>query len=379
MTEIAKYRVLKAPPSIPDAKYYEYEDFAFSYGGIKEFPSQGAKGMERFLPLLPVREIPAVLSRGVGDTPVTKVDNFGRQLGLSNLWVKHEELNPTGSAKDRGSAVVIASALESDIRKVIIISSGNGALSTAAFAQKAGIECVAYIPEKTSAEKQNLIRLFEASLVPVPGFYEDVYRSVVDSKPDGWNVTAGQTGIRTEADKTIAYELWEQLGVPDVVVTPSGNGTNLAGIWKGFKDLQSLGLTRRLPQMVSVQVEGAAPFSKALAKGTDFEILGDIEDSIAEGIVAQESYSSPKAMRALRESKGYVVEVTDQEITQAMGNIIRTESIIPEPTSAAVYAALPKLRITNPDSLVVAINTGTGMKSLEEIVHMLNIGSKANA
>lgn len=101
--------------------------------------------------------------------------------------------------------------------------------------------------------------------------------------------------------------------------------------------------------------------------------MGDIEDSIAEGIVAQESYSSPKAVRALQESNGYVIEVTDQEIIDALHTVIKTESIIPEPTSAAVYAALPKLQGVNPQNLVVAINTGSGMKLLPEIMQLLRI------
>lgn len=372
MSERLKYSLAGEIPTTGDARYYEYQELRYNYESIGDFPVPGIKGIERFLPLLPVSEIPSSLARGVGNTPVTRLQNIGVLVGLQNLWVKHEELNPTGCSKDRESMLVIAVALENSVRKVFIVSSGNGALSTAAYAQKAGIECICYVPEKTSPEKINLIQLFGASLVAMPGFYEDVYRSVVDAKPEGWNVTTGQNPFRAEGNKTIAYELWEQLGVPDVMLTPSGNGGCLAGIWKGFTELRKLGKIDRLPQMVSVQVKDAAPLNVALMQAKDFVVLGDIEDSVAEGIVAKESYSSPKAIRALQESGGYVVEVTDQEIINALRTIIRAELIVPEPTSAAVYAALPKLQRVNPQSLVVAINTGSGMKLLSEITDLLN-------
>lgn len=374
MTERLRYFLTGNPPPADSARYYEYQEFIYDYETISvaKFPLAGIPGIERFLPLLPVSQIPSFFARGVGNTPISQLGNIGKVLGLENLWVKHEEVNPTGCSKDRESVLVISAALENGVRKVVIASSGNAALSTAAYAQKAGIECICYVPEKTSEEKKNLIRLSGARLIAIPGFYEDVYRYVVDTKPEGWNVTAGQNPIRTEGNKTIAYELWEQLGVPEIILTPSGNGTCLVGIWKGFTELRRLGKINRLPQMVSVQIKGAAPLKTALAQAKDFVVLGDIEDSIAEGIVAQESYCSPKAIRALQESGGYVIEVTDQEIVDALGNIIRTELIVPEPTSAAVYAALPKLKTANPQSLVVTINTGSGMKCLPEIMQLLS-------
>lgn len=372
MSERLKYSLVGEIPLISDARYYEYAEFDYDYQAVGNFPVAGIKGIERFLPLLPISEIPSFLTRGVGNTPVSRLQNIGAAVGLEKLWVKHEELNPTGCSKDRESMLVIATALKNNIRKVVIVSSGNGALSTAAYAQKAGIECICYIPEKTSPEKQKLMKLFGASLVTIPGFYEDVYRHVVDTKPEGWNVTTGQNPIRIEGDKTIAYELWEQLGIPDVILTPSGNGGCLAGIWKGFTELKKIGKIDRLPQMVSVQVKGASPLKVALMQAKDFVVLGDIDDSIAEGIVAQESYASPKAVKALRESNGYVIEVTDKEIIHALGAVIQAESIIPEPTSAAVYAALPKLQGVNSQSLVVAINTGSGMKLLSKITQLLS-------
>jgi threonine synthase len=355
------------------ANYYEFDSPAYSYGEITTFPNVeiGQKGLDKWLPLLPIKEFSVHLNGGEGNTPLEQCPVLGNQVGLSHLFVKHEECNPTGCFKDRESAVVISKAMELGKKKVNVCSSGNAAVSTAAYAQKAGIDCTCFIPEKTSEGKKQLIALYGATIVEIPGFYEDVYRHLVDTHPDGWNVTSGQNMYRTEGNKTIAYELWEQLhGVPDVVVVPCGNGGCLAGIWKGFTELQQLGKIQTLPQMVAVQVKGAAPLAASVEQGKTFTVLGAIDDSIAEGIVAQESYCSPKAVSALQSSGGYVVEVTDDEIKAALKLVIQTQSLVPEPTSAAVYAALPKLSCDK-DATVVAINTGSGMKVLTEILDLI--------
>lgn len=354
--------------------YYEFH--GPQYGSPKEtgqFPLIGSHlvGIEKWLPLLPVKELPVHLNGGEGNTPLESFDAYGAQVGLSHLFVKHEECNPTGCFKDRESAVVIAKALELGKKKVVVCSSGNAAVSTAAYAQKAGIACDCYIPEKTSEGKKQLIELFGAKIIEIPGFYEDVYHHLVDTNPEGWNVTSGQNPYRTEGDKTIAYELWQEMGVPDVIVVPCGNGGNLSGIWKGFVELQKLGKIQTLPQMVAVQVKGAAPLAEALKQQKPYVVLGDIEDSVAEGIVAQESYCSPVAIDALKQSGGYVVEVTDGEIIQALKDVILLHSFVTEPTSAAAFAALSKLTCPK-DAHVVAINTGSGMKLLPEILHLVH-------
>jgi threonine synthase len=354
------------------AKYYEFQKFDYLYEQITTFPVSGV-GLERFLPLLPVEGLHVSLGQ-TGDTPITHATKFGETVGLANLYIKQEEFNPTGCFKDRESIVVVSAAMEKGIDDIYVISSGNAALSTAAYAQKAGIRCTCYVPEKTSEEKKSLIQLFGAKLETIPGFYEDVYRTVVDRNPKGWNVTSGQNPYRLEGGKTIAFELFEQLGkVPDTIVIPSGNGGCLAATWNGFVELKKLGLIDTLPKMVSVQITKADPIAVAFEQHVPFVVLGDIENSIAEGIIAQESYCSPKAVEALTESQGYTVSVTDSEIVEALRTIIHTESIVPEPTSAAVYAALPKLHAAQ-DELVVAVNTGSGMKLLGEITQILGEG-----
>lgn len=371
-TNMEKQKTIIKTSEASGAKYYDFKKIEYDMSKVKSFPVPGKFGLERYLPLLPVESMAATLPQGEGSTDLAHLKSLGAHFGMSNLYAKMEDQNPTGCFKDRESAVVMSAAIEKGIKKVNIVSSGNAALSTAAYAQKAGIECVCYVPEKTSHEKIILMELYGATVVKIPGFYEDVYRHVADMNPEGWNVTSGQCEYRTEGDKTIAYEVWEQLGgVPDVFIVPSGNGSSLHGIWKGFKELEGLGLISTLPQMISVQIEGASPIKTALAQNKDFVVLGDIEDSIAEGIVVQESYCSPGAVAALKESGGYVIEVNDQEIVTALKSVIKLESLVPEPTTAAVYAALPKLDLPK-SAKVVCLNTGSGMKFLSEISSLVN-------
>lgn len=351
-------------------QYYEFTEFVYDYDNIGQFPLLNRNGIDRFLPLLPVEDIHPTLG-GLGVTPLERVNNISAEVDLPNLWVKREDLNPTGCFKDRESAIVISAAVEKGFRSVHVISSGNAALSTAKYAGEVGIDCTCYIPEKTSQGKKDLITKYGAKLVLIDGFYEDVYRTVVDMNPPSWDVTSGQNPYRIEGGKTMAYEIFEQLrGVPDVIVIPSGNGGCLAATWKGFVELKKIGKTIRLPQMVCVQIKGAAPIKSALERRRPYVVLGDIDDSIAEGIVAQESYNSPQAVQALRDSGGYVIEVDDREVIQALREVIEKESIIPEPTAAATFAALHKLD-TFKDALVVAVNTGSGKKMLGEIQELI--------
>lgn len=314
------------------------------------------------------------ITMGEGKTPITKASaELSRWSGCSNLWIKHEERNPTGCFKDRESAVVISKALELGYKRVVVVSSGNAALSTTAYAQKAGIVCEVYIPEKTTNAKKQLIKMFGGNIHEIPGFYEDVYTYVVNHPiKDAWNVTSGQNPWRVEGNKSIASEILEQIGhAPDLVVVPAGNGGCLAGIWKGFENLLNNGKIVKIPKIVAVQVEGADPLQRAIEQRKQWVNLGDVEDSIAEGIVAAESYCSPKAVEAIIKSCGFVVSVDDKEIVEALGILVSKESLITEPTSAAAFAGLKKLEI-NKKSEIVVINTGSGMKMIDEILSLIN-------
>lgn len=321
----------------------------------------------------PKNNFQARVTLGEGNTALLPAGTYLKQWsGFKQLWIKHEEWNPTGCFKDRESAVVVSKALELGYKTVVVASSGNAALSTAAYAQVAGLVCEVFIPRKTAKAKKQLIRLFGAKLHEIPGFYEDVYRYLVDHPvKNAWNVTSGQNWWRVEGNKKIATEIYEQLGcVPDLVVVPVGNGGCLAGIWKGFEELKQAFKIDKTPRMIAVQVEGAAPLKTAVELGKDWVNLEQIEDSVAEGIVAAESYCSPKAVKAIIQSGGEVVTVTDQEIVAALGLLVKKECLVTEPTSAAAFAGLKKIK-PRQGLKVVVVNTGSGMKMLGEIMKLI--------
>jgi threonine synthase len=267
---------------------------------------------------------------------------------------------------------VINKALEEGQKKLLIVSSGNAASSAAIYAAKAGLDCLCVILKKTHQIKKETLKIAGGKVKEFSGSYEDAYHFFSDHPLKGyWNITSGKNPLRIEGNKIIAFELFEELGVPDKIVVPVGNGSLLYGIWKGFDELKKLKMIKKMPQMIGVQVKGAAPLKKALETGKDYVILKNIKDSIAEGIVAEESYCSPKAIKAVKESKGDVIVVTDKEIKQALADIITTESLQPEPTSAAVYAALPKIKI-KPKEKVVCIQTGAGQRNLSNLLKILH-------
>ncbi|MDP3957507.1 MAG: pyridoxal-phosphate dependent enzyme [bacterium] len=348
--------------------YYDYVDVLYDYKSIKKLPYQKRKSLlNRLLPT-----IKGLMSLGEGNTPLVRIKNFSSECKDNFVYVKNEGQNPTGSFKDRESALIISKAKELGYKKVVIVSSGNAALSSAVYANKAGMQCECFIPHHTSKTKKQILQLYSSNFHTMHGDYESIYRKIADSPvPDAWNITTGQNFYREEGSKKISYEIWEAIGVPDIMIIPIGNGSLFAATYKGFIELKKVGLTNKIPLFVGVQVKDASPIAEAMRKKIDHAILERIPDSVAEGIIARESYSSPKVVKALRENGGKVVEVTDQEIVSALKDIIRIESFTPEPTSAVVYAALKKLGLKTGGNKIVCIQTSNGMKNLEEILEVV--------
>lgn len=332
------------------------------------FGTIAGAGISRFAGALPVKKIARTL--GEGDTPLTPSQKF------EGIYIKNEALNPTGSFKDRESAVALALAEEKGWNDLSIVSSGNAALSAALYARIYGYRMTCYVPTVTSRHKLGMIELFGARTHMIGDTYEETYHYALDNLPKGSvNITSGVFPQRVEGFKTIAYEIWQQLGeVPKAVICPAGNGSALAGIYQGFEELKRWGMTASVPAMICVQVSDADPINKAFQNNTWIERLSEVPESQAEAIVAMESYCSPKAVYALRQSGGRCYSVEDHQAIDALRYAVDQEGVFPEFSSASAFAALLDNfdEITALGTPIVVINSGSGLKEIQDLRETLN-------
>lgn len=340
-----------------------YDSFSVQTKKPKNFIDKSVRGVARYLSALPVSSLPITL--GEGATPLIKSKVF------DDVYIKNEGLNPTGNFKDRESVVALAYANEQGYKSLAIASSGNAALSAAFYARLYNIRTTCYIPERTPSSKMDMITLFGAQTHILGQTYEDSYHYLLNNLPKGSiNITSGAMPLRSEGIKTIAYEIWEELGkVPDVIVCPAGNGSAVSAIYHGFVDLKDWGFTDKTPKMVSVQIEEADPINQALLKNEWIVKLKTTVDSECEAIVADESFCSPKAVHALRESGGFGISVSDHQVLDGLRFAIDNEGIFPEFSSASVFAALleNESEIKKNGETVVLINTATGLKETQSL------------
>lgn len=357
--------------------YYNYSYLVYDYKNIKKeeikklFAGGEMCSIDHCLPLLPNEKFHITL--GEGETPIFQLKNLGTKLGFHNLFVKDETVNPTGSFKDRESSIVVNVAIDKGKKDLYITSSGNAAVSAAAFCNVAKLKCTAFVPKTASVGKKTLIKLYGANIREMNGEYEDIYRKVIDEqKPNliKWNITSGYNIFREEGDKIISFEIFRQLGVPDKIIMPIGNGSLFFGVYKGFWELMKLGLTNKLPAFIGVQIKGFSPISKAIREKKDFARIEEEPISIAEGgIAAQESFCAPKVIDVIKVSKGKLIEIEEKELISSLKELIKEESFIVEPTSLAPFAALHHIKSVN--ETIVCVATGTGLKNLQELFDIL--------
>ena len=306
------------------------------------------------------------VSLNEGGTPIYRLENLQTELGMKELYVKNEGANPTGSFKDRGMTVGVSKALELGMDKVICASTGNTSASLAAYAAKSSIKAYVLVPSgKIALGKLAQAIVYGAKVVPVRGNFDDALRVVVKaSKELGVYMLNSINPFRLEGQKTIAFEIFDQLGfVPDRVILPVGNAGNISAIWKGFKELYEVGFIDKLPQMIGIQAEGASPLAKAFKEGT-FKPF-EKPDTVATAIRIGNPANWKKALKAVEESKGLLESVSDREILNAQKLLASKEGIFVEPASASSLAGLIKLRDIieiEDDESVVLITTGHGLK-----------------
>ncbi len=346
---------------------------------LERAPAQDHGPLWSFFDLLPVSDSASVVSLGEGNTPLVRGRRTVRSLGLDvDLAFKLEMVAPSASFKDRPLSVAVSKARDIGLDTIVVASTGNTSASAAMYAARAGMRCVVCVPESTEPEKTVQALAHGAVVGHVRGTYSDAYHVARQAAElYGWfNVSTTFINPYTvEGDKTVAFELWLQLGqrVPDWILVPIGAGPLLVGILKGFQELKQLGLVESLPRLVGVQARACSPIVQAFEQGERYvkPWTGGTETAahaIADPLTGYERDGSV-TLQALRESNGEAVAVEEQEIEPARKALATLEGISVEPASATVIPALQALSRkgkVRPRDLVVCIMTGHGLKHLSK-------------
>ncbi|HEX5733145.1 MAG TPA: threonine synthase [Blastocatellia bacterium] len=339
----------------------------------REMLSVREPSLWRYREVLPIDNEANRITLGEGMTPLARAARLGGQLGMSNLFIKDESLNPTGSFKARGMAVAVSMAKELGAQRLAVPSAGNAAGALAAYAAKAGLDAFIFMP--TDTPKANVIECLQtgANVTLIDGLITDCGRIVAERKEsEGWfDVSTLKEPYRVEGKKTMGYELAEQLNweLPDVVIYPTGGGTGLIGMWKAFDEMERMGwIDGRRPRMVTVQAEGCAPIVQAFEAGSDAGAEIVDAHTVASGLRVPRAVGDFIMLDILRKSGGTAVAVTDAELLSAVKEIGSAEGIFAAPEGAACLPALRKLLDrgeVSQDERVVLFNTGAGVKYLE--------------
>ncbi len=327
----------------------------------------------RYHAMLPVQSEEGIVTMGEGMTPLLKLPRLGAQLGLSNLSVKDESVNPTGSFKARGLAMAISRAAELGVTKVAIPSAGNAGGATSAYAARAGIEAFVFMPKDVPKAFIIECEVNGAHVQLVDGLISDCGKLVGALKAEnGWfELSTLKEPYRLEGKKTLGYELAEQRGwtLPDVILYPTGGGTGLIGMWKAFDEMEALGwIGSKRPRMVSVQAEGCAPMVRAFHRGDAKAEPWVNASTVAAGLRVPGGVGDAMILTALRDSEGTGVTVSDEELLENARLMGRAEGLFVCPEGGAVLAGLRKLidqGWVQPDEEVVLFNTGSGLKYLD--------------
>ena len=330
--------------------------------------------MWRYEEVLPVKRAAYRVTLGEGFTPLLKVETLGRRVGLRDLFVKDEGVNPTGSFKARGLSAAVSRAAELGAAAVAIPSAGNAGGATAAYAARAGLPAHVFMPVDVPVANRVECERLGAHVTLVNGLITDCGRMVADRKADeGWfDVSTLKEPYRVEGKKTMGYELAEQLGweLPDVVLYPTGGGTGLIGMWKAFDEMEAMGwIGAARPRMVAVQAVGCAPIVRAYEAGADSADTWEGAETIASGLRVPGAVGDFLMLRAIRESNGTAIAVTDEALLACVEEMASSTGIFPAPEGAATLAGLKRLVSdgwVTPADRVVLFNTGTGLKYIEE-------------
>ena len=368
-----------AVPDLTNCECGGILDIVYDYDYIKsvltkeKLQKRDNRSMWRYRELLPVEETTPDTPLRVGWSPLYEEPKLAEMLGIKRLWVKDDGQNPTASLKDRASAMAVAKAMEAGAKTIACSSTGNAASSLAGNAAAAGIKTYIFVPERAPKGKVAQLMIFGANVISVKGNYEDTFKmSAAAIDKYGWyNRNAAINPYLSEGKKTVALEIAEQLNweMPDYLAISVGDGCTIAGVWKGFKDLYAIGFIDKLPRLISAQAEGCHPINRAIANNEPWYPME--ENTLADSIAVGVPRNADKALNAIRESNGIVVNVTDEEIMAAQKLVGMTCGVFGEPAGVTGAAGLKKLceqGIIGENDTVVSVITGNGLKDVANAI-----------
>ncbi|MFQ6094661.1 MAG: threonine synthase [Candidatus Bathyarchaeia archaeon] len=341
-------------------------EYKLDYERLKDVTFTGDLTFWRYRDLLPkVRNLATMRE---GGTPLHKADRLAKRMNLNKLYLKDETRNPTNSFRDRSAALLVSNALDLNFASMICATNGNLGASLSAYSAKYGIICHVIIPKLVDMGKLAQMLIYDAV---IEEYGETVDRSIERAEKladeTGWyQATAELNPLVIEAQKTIAYEVAEQFGVPDWFIVSMGSGGTIYSVWKGFRELYGLGRIDRLPRMVGVQAEACRPIVDAYLKIKKRKSMKPTTHAI--GILVEKPVQEGLALQAIKESNGIATSATDQEIFSAEQEVARSEGMFAEPASSGTIAALEKLRrdsVIDEDDTVVCLITGSGLKATD--------------
>jgi len=357
---------------------YDYDRIS---GKIDKRKLERGTGIWKYSALLPLSDLKNVTSLGEGSTPLLEAKNIAAALGLKHLYLKDETRNPTSSFKDRMMSVGVSKAAEFRAKAVVTASSGNAAISLAAYSAKAGIKCYAFVPAHAPESKIAQLSMHGAKVVKVAGKEkgDPTYEMMLESwKKFGWHPIPSAGAFNPyhwEGAKTISYEVCGQLGwkAPDWVIVPTGAGTLLSGCAKGYFEFERLGFVKEVPRMVAIQAKGSAPLVNAFKKNIPPEKIKTWPNpkTVAGGLIDPYPWDADTAISSIRTSGGTAEAVGDEGILEAEKMLARREGIFAEPSGAAGLAGLKRLLedgvIDRSDVVVVEV-TGGGLKDVKTAI-----------
>jgi threonine synthase len=329
----------------------------------------------RYREVLPVDDPADRISLGEGFTPLLPAPRLGERMGLPRLFVKDESGNPTGSFKARGLAMAVSMAKALGATEVCLPSAGNAGSALAAYAARGGLKAHVFVPRDIARVFLMETESYGAHVETVDGLITDAGRiCAAQAKEHGWYECATlKEPYRVEGKKTMGYELAEQMGwkLPDAILYPTGGGTGLIGMWKAFRELETMGfIPPGRPRMYAVQAEGCAPIVKAFSEGKEEAPMWEGATTLAHGLRVPKAIGDFLMLKAMRASHGAGIAVSDLEIVQGVKEGAAAEGLFMAPEGGACVAALRKLKASghlSADDTVVVFNTGTGYKYVENM------------